>query len=420
MAHILFITPYYPPEITPPATRISETALCLVKQGHRVTILTTFPNFPSGIVAPEYRGRVLQREEHDGICVVRVWSYATPNRGFLRRILAQLSFGCLSAFLGWQAVGRPDVIIVESPPLFDAIAGRILARLKHCSFIFTVADIWPESAIQLGMLRNRLLIRLAEWLEWSTYRRAGAVWAVTKGIRQTLIQRGLAQERVFVLTNGVDTTRFRPLPKAQARAELGWDERFTVLYAGNHGMANALSTVIDAADMLRDDANMHIVLVGDGVQKADLMEQARRRDLTNVTFLDAMAHERMPWLIAGADVCLIPLRKLPVFEGALPSKIFEVLACARPCIVAAEGIARQFAEQEAGAAISVEPENASALASAILYLREHPDIAETLGQRGCAFVKTRFDRTQLALELESHISRLLDARRLPKRVASSA
>src|SRR5438552_3232832 len=205
MTHILFVTPYYPPEITAPAVRISETGVRLVRQGHRVTVLTTFPNFPTGVVPPEYRGHMIQQEVLDGINIVRVWSYASPNKGFFRRILAQFSFGFLAAFLGWKAVGRPDVIIVESPPLFDAIAGRILAWLKRCPFIFTIADLWPEAAIQMGVLRNQVLIRLSEWLEWSTYRRAGLVWVVSEGVRELLIQRGLSPERIFLLTNGVDT-----------------------------------------------------------------------------------------------------------------------------------------------------------------------------------------------------------------------
>jgi hypothetical protein len=136
--HILFITPYYPPEITPPAMRISNTALRLVKRGYKVTVLTEFPNFPTGIVPPEYRGQIIQHEERDGVKIVRVWSYVSPNRGFLRRIIAQLSFAFLAPILGWKAIGHPDLIIVESPPLFDAIAGHLLSWLKRCPFIFTV------------------------------------------------------------------------------------------------------------------------------------------------------------------------------------------------------------------------------------------------------------------------------------------
>src|SRR5437588_4819103 len=284
MTHILFITPYYPPEKAAPAIRISETATRLVQRGYEVTVLTTVPNYPTGIVPPQYRGHLIQQESLEGVRVVRVWSYTSPNRGFLRRILAQLSFGCLAPVLGGKAVGRPDVIIVESPPLFDAIAARLLAWYKRCPFIFTVSDLWPESAIQLGMLRHHMLIRLAEWLEWSTYQRARLVWAVTEGIRQSLLQRGLPAERVFLLTNGVDTATFRPMPKEQARTELGWDERFTVIYAGTHGLAQGLTTVLEAAERLRECPAIRIVLAGDGAEKEDLVIQAQERDLKNVTF----------------------------------------------------------------------------------------------------------------------------------------
>jgi colanic acid biosynthesis glycosyl transferase WcaI len=407
MMHILYVTPYYPPEITAPAVRISETAMRLVRRGHQVTVLTTFPNFPTGIVPLEYRGHLIQHGMQDGVRVVRVWSYVSPNKGFLRRILAQLSFGCLAPFLGWKAIGHPDVIIVESPPLFDAIAGRLLALLKQCPFIFTVADLWPEAAIQMGVLRNQALIRLSEWLEWSTYRRASLVWVVTEGVRDLLIQRGLSPERIFLLTNGVDTTLFQPLPQLEARTELGWDNRFTVLYAGTHGLAQGLTTILTAAEQMRDHSDIHIIFVGDGAVKADLMAQAQRSCLKNVTFLDFQPHNRLPLLLAAADVCLVPLRKVALFETTLPVKMFEVMACARPMVLSAEGKARQIAEQEAGAAIYAEPENPSALASAISYLYEHPEEAELMGKRGRAFVEDRFDREQLTIALEAQINKLI-------------
>src|SRR5229473_4041790 len=395
MAHILFITPYYPPEKAAPAVRISETAMRLVQRGYQVTVLTTVPNYPTGIVPLEYRrySRHLMQQEFIGeVRVVRVWSYISPNKGFLRRILAQLSFGCLAPVLGGKAVGRPDVIIVESPPLFDAIAARLLAWYKHCPFIFLVSDLWPESAIQLGVLRNRVFIRLAQWLAWSTYQQASLVWAVTEGIRQSLLQRGLSTRQVFLLTNGVDTAKFCPLSQTQvhaARAALGWDRRFTVLYAGTHGLAHGLTTVLEAAELLQGSTDIHFVLAGDGAAKADLVIQAQKRNLKNVTFLEAQPHERMPLLLASADICLVPLRKLPLFEGALPSKMYEIMACARPMVLGVEGEARRMVEQEARAALAVEPENAPSLVTAILYLREHPEVAETLGRRGRAFVEAR-------------------------------
>ncbi len=403
MTHILFITPYYPPETAAPAIRIGETAARLVQRGYQVTVLTTVPNYPTGIVLAEYRGRLIQQEVRDGVKVIRAWSYTSPNKGFLRRIIAQLSFACLAPVFGGKAIGLPDIIIVESPPLFDAIAARIIAWFKRCPFIFLVSDLWPESAVQLGMLRNRLLIRLAERLEWSTYQKASLIWVVTEGIRQNLLQRGLPAERIFLLTNGVDTNKFQPMNKSQARAELGWDEYFTILYAGTHGLAHGLETVLDAAEQLKNYPAIRFVLVGDGAAKASLVEEAQQRELFNITFLDPQPHDRMRLVIAGADVCLVPLRKLPLFEGALPSKSYEVMACARPIILAVAGEARKLIEQEAGAAIAIEPENATALVQSILYLFTDPEEAERLGQRGRIFVEARFDRDQLTSTLETHL-----------------
>lgn len=419
MAHVLFLTPYYPPEVGAPQTRISETATRLAQRGYEVTVLTTMPNYPTGIVPPAYRHGRKRLEVRDGVRIVRVWSYITPNRGFLRRIVAQLSFGCLAPVLGSRVVGRPDVIIVESPPLFDGIAGRLLSWQKRAPFIFTVSDIWPESAIQLGILRNRLAIWLAEQLEWSTYRHSSAVWAVTVGIRQRLIRRGLSAEHVFLLPNGVDVTKFRPLPSIGARADLGWSDVFTVLYAGTLGLAHGLNTLLGAAEQLKEYPDIRFVLVGEGAAKADLMHAATIRNLTNVTFLDAQPHARVPQLIAAADACLVSLRNVPLFEGALPSKMYEAMACARPIILAVNGEARDLIEQQAGAAIHVEPEDPAALAEAVLRLKCQPELAHRLGEQGREFVQAYFDRDKLVDALEARIAGLLKPTRVATRYAYS-
>ncbi len=407
MTRILFISRYYPPEKAAAAVCVSEIAKRLVKLGHQVTVLTTVPNYPTGIVPKEYRGHLLYEEIFEDVRVIRVWSYISPNEGFLRRILAQLSFGCIAPFLAYKAIGSVDVIIVESPPLFNVIAAHMIAWRKSCPMIFWVADLWPESAVRLGILRNSLLIRLSEWLEGSTYRRSSIIWVVTQGMRETLIRRGIPLEKLLLITNGVDTAKFRPLPQAQARAELGWADRFTLLYAGNHGLVYAMTTLLDAAGMLQDYPDIHMILAGDGVKKAELVSEARKRCLKNVTFLDPVSHDRMPLLWAAADICLIPLRKLALVEGSLPVKMFEVMACARPFVLGAEGIARNLAEQEANAGIVVEPENVEALVSAILYLRTHPEEAEALGIRGHEYVKFHFDYERLTAVLDTRLEILL-------------
>jgi colanic acid biosynthesis glycosyl transferase WcaI len=342
--------------------------------------------------------------------VVRVWSYVSANTGFLRRILAHLSFACMAPFLGWKAVGNPDVIIVGSPPLFNVIAARALARLKQAPFVFWVADLWPESAIQLGVLRHRLLIRLSEWLEWSTYQQARLVWAVTEGMRETLVRRRLRPEHVFLLPNGVDTEKFRPLPKATTRSELGWDDRYTVLYAGTHGLSHGLTTVLDAAAQLQkhNRHDIRFVLVGDGAEKAELIAQAQRRGLKNVLFLDPLPHEHVPQLLAAADICLAHTRKVQLFEGMLPIKMYEAMAAGRPLLLALNGEACRIAVQEAGAALHVEPENADALVDAVLYLCEHPEVAEQLGQQGRMYVQGRFDYDTLTAQLDARLTLMLE------------
>lgn len=408
MARILFISPYYPPEKGAASVCVSENAKRLVQRGHDVTVLTTVPNYPTGIVLPEYRGKLLQREVIDGVEVVRAWSYTSPNKGFLRRILAQLSFGCLAPWIGNTAIGQPDIIIVQSPPLFDAIAARTLAWLKHCPFIFMVSDLWPESAVQLGALHNPLLIRLSEWLAWSTYRRAALVWVVTEGIREHLLRRDLADERIMLLTNGVDTERFAPMPISQARARLGWDNRFTVLYAGTHGLSHGLTTILNAAERLRDNKDIHIVLAGDGAEKAALVEQAHCRGLANVTFYEPFAHDLVPTLICAADACLVHVRKnVPVFDGMLPIKMMEAMACARPILLGIGGEARRVADDEARAALSFEQENAESLANAILYLSAHRKYAESLGRNGRTFAEATFSYDHLVDRLDERIRAML-------------
>ncbi len=421
MSHILFITYYYPPEKGAAMVRISETAKRLVKLGHQVTVLTTVPNYPTGIVPPEYRGRIFQEEMRDGVRVVRVWNYINSNTTFLRRILPHISFNLLAPLIGGRAVGHPDVIIACSLPLFNAIASRLLSWWKRCPYIFWVADLWPETPIQLGILRNRLIIRLSQWLEWSAYEHASIVWVVAEGVRNDLIKRGFPSERTFLGINGVDTALFRPLPQTprQARMELAWNDRFTVLYAGTHGVVHGLMTILDAADQLGDRTDIQFIFIGDGAQKAYLIEQACEHNLKNITFLDAQPHEKMPLIYAAADICLVPARKAQVLKGFLPAKLFEIMSCGRPILLGVDGEARQLAEQEAGAALFVEPENPTALVTAILHLKEHPDIAESLGKQGRAFAEVNFDRDQLVRAIEGCIETLLGKQAVvPKSVTS--
>lgn len=413
MAHILFVTSYYPPERGAAPTQCRETAVRLAQHGHQVTVLTTLPNYSTGVVPAEYKDKARWTEVMDGVTVIRIWSVISANKGFFKRILAMLSFGCLAGITGASRVGRPDVIIVISPPLFNAIGGRLLAWRKRCPFIFNVHDLWPESAVQMGVLRSPTLIRLSEWLEWSTYRRATEVWAVTDGIRETLIRKGLPAGKTALIPNGVDAARFHPIPRDEARAQLGWDDRFTVMYAGTLGLAHGLTTTLDAAERLRDHADVRFLLVGEGAMRSTLMADVAARGLENVTFLPSFPHDQMPLVLAGADVCVVSLRRLAIFKGARPSKMFECMASARPVLLAVDGEAREIAEHDAGAARYVEPEDAEAMVAGILELKDHPEWARDLGRRGRTYVLEHLDRERIISEIEARLVGAPIAERAP-------
>ncbi|HTI14701.1 MAG TPA: glycosyltransferase family 4 protein [Dictyobacter sp.] len=409
MSHIVFISPYYVPEKAAAAVCVSENAKRLAQKGHQVTVLTTFPNYPTGIIFPEYRKKNFTQEIIDQVRVIRIWSYATANEGILLRLLSHLSFALLAPAFGAAKVGHPDCIIVQSPPLFDAIAVRLLAWWKKCPFIFMVSDLWPESAIQLGMLKNPILIALAEWLEWSTYQRAQLVWAVTEEMKTTLLQRGLAPEQVCLLTNGVDTVKFHPMDQQDARLALGWSDHFIVLYAGTHGLSHGLMTVLEAAELLLAHTNIHFVLMGDGAEKEQLVVQARQRNISNVTFIDPLPHDMVPIAIAASDVCLAHTRRIAIFRGMLPIKMYEAMACGKPLILALNGEAQRVAVKEAQAALHVEPEHAGALARSVLILYSQPELRRELGLHGRSYVLSHYAYDLLVDRLDEKIAQVVDA-----------
>jgi len=408
--NITFITHYFPPEVGAPQARIYELAKLLMKYGDNVTVLTGFPNYPTGIIPKEYRHKIFQKEKLDGINVVRTWVYATPNKGFIRRIINHLSFA-MSSVLGIVGLGKCDIVIAESPPLFVGIAGYIISKLKKAFYIFNVADLWPQSAIELGMLRNRLLTKVAQLIESFIYWKADKIFAVTPGIMDALIKRDLPKDKIRLITNGVDTDFFKPLPpNALIRKKLclhNLDEKFIVLYAGTHGLSHGLDTVMKAAQLLSYKKDIVFLFVGDGAEKSKLIYRAQKHSLSNVIFWDTQPRSFIPSIISAANVCLVPLRKLPVFKGALPSKIFEAMACECPIILGVEGIAKDLI-MRANAGICVEPENPDDLVKAILKLYNDRDLAVNLGKNGRSFVMRNFERDKIVRELRSILIELID------------
>lgn len=398
---ILYLSQYFLPEVGATQTRAYEMACGLVQAGHQVTMIVEVPNHPSGIIPPEYRGKLYERTNLDGIEVIRVWVKTSPVKNFRSRMAFYLSYMLMAILAGlWLARGRYDVLYATSPPLFVGGAALIISALRRLPFIFELRDLWPESAIALGELRNPRAIRWATWLEETCYRHAQRIVVTTQEMVDYLTQRGIPTDKITVIRNGANTDLFQfdPLARQEFREELGLADKFVVIYAGLLGIAQGLEASLEAAGQLASlNTSVHFLYIGDGPVKTELQQRSRELGLTNVTFLSAQPRETIPGYLSAADVALIPLTQKRLL-GALPSKMFDAMACQRPILLSAEGEACQVLQQ-AQAGLIVPPEDPIALTEAVLWLQSHPEQNIQFGQNGRQAVLNHYSRQAQACQL---------------------
>jgi glycosyltransferase involved in cell wall biosynthesis len=394
---VTFLTHYFPPEVGPAQTRLHELAKRLIAAGETVTVVTGFPNYPAGEIFPGYRGKRLMEDSYDGIRVLRTWVFATRSRGFIGRLLNYFSFPVFS-LLAVRKLGPTDIIYVQSPPLFTGLAALWFSRLKRAPYIFNVSDIWPQSAVELGVLRNRVAIRLAEWLERHIYRRASRITVPTPGILERLVARGVPREKIFLLTNGVDTAAYNVTsPDRELAQRLGLNGHKVFMYAGLHGLAQGLDVILEAAKLTRNPDVLY-VLVGDGADKAALVAKAQAEGISNVRFLPIQPTSTLPALLNLVYATVIPLRRLDLFKAALPSKLFDSMAAGRPIVAPLWGEAAALVEA-AACGLVVEPEDARAVQEAVEKLAADPALAQKLGEQGRRYVVEHFNRDDIAKRL---------------------
>ncbi len=393
---ILLLCHYFAPEPGAPQARLLETSRAWIEQGHEVTVVTGFPNHPTGILAGSDRGRLFREERMDGIRVLRSWLYATPNKGFVRKIASHLSFMVTALLIGGARARRPDIVIASSPTFFSVLSAFVLALTWRRPFVFEVRDLWPAIFSELGILTNRRILGALEWLELFLYRRAARVITVTEGFRQDLIRRGIQPDKVATITNGVDPEFFAPPADREAdRRRKGVAGKFTVLYLGAHGISHALQRILDVARELEGDPEIQFVFVGSGAEKDGLIDRAARDRLRNVRFVAPVQKAEVPAWYGAADVALVPLRDVPLFTTFIPSKLFEVLACEVPVVASVAGEAAAIA-QRSGGAVVVAPEDVPAIRDALLELRADEAKRRSMGRAGRQFVIGEFDRRVLA------------------------
>jgi colanic acid biosynthesis glycosyl transferase WcaI len=402
---ILVLAQYFAPEIGASQVRVASFCREVAEAGHSVEIVTAMPHHPAGRIFPEYQGKFYRRENWEGLTVHRVWLYAANSSNF-KRLLNYASF-CLACLFGLARASRPDYIFVDSPPLFLGVPGWIAAKIWRVPLLFNVADLWPDSVRDLGIMSDGLLVKMAYRLERWIYRHATSVTAVTEGIRAALLgSKRLPPEKVMFLPNGVDTKLFKPSPPDEKlKQSLGLAGKKIVLYAGNHGYAGAVEQVLYAANCLRDEPSLHFLLIGEGPEKRKLIELATSLNLSNVTFHDQVPLAVMPSFLCISDLAVVTLRKSQVMAGARPAKSFVMMAGGKPIVLSAEGEAARLIEA-AGSGMVVPPEDYEAIAGAIRELLHDPERASQLGANGRRFVVSNFQWSSLVRNWLAQLSNI--------------
>ena len=382
-------------------SRFNEFARLWAEAGHEVTVIAGNLSYVTGEVPDNCKGRWTSREVDGPVTVWRCNVPASYGRSYLGRMWAFFGFTLSSATAALR-VPRPDVVIATSPPLVTAIPAWLIARFRgrHIPFIFEIRDLWPESAITTHVLRRKsLLTKMLFALERWACRIADLINVLTPAFRDDLIKRSLAQtEKVVFVPNGADPDFFRPGPRNNAvRREYGWGDRFVVMYTGQHGRANAVGQLLDAAGLLGDRPDVLIACVGNGPEHSGLREEARRRNLSNIFFCGSQPKERMPDFVNACDVGAAVLQNNPTFLTVYPNKVFDYMSCERPTLLAIDGVARQLVCDEARAGVFAEPENADSLATAIRRLADDPEGRREMGRRGREWILANATRQMLAI-----------------------
>jgi len=381
------VSQYFPPEMGAPAVRVSQLSRLFREMGHDVRVLTGFPHHPGGRIYPGYRARFwrcFETDRYHDVPVYRTWLYPAPNRGVLRRSANYASF-LVSASLRGRLLGFcPDVVIGTSPQLLCALAAGRIARQHSARFVFEVRDLWPESLVAVNACNEQsTLYRVLDRVARRLYRDAWKTVVVTDESHRCLAARGVPAERLAVVKNGVDAERFNPDVPPASHHDL--DGKFVVSYIGTLGMAHSVTTILEAAGLLRARSDIHFLIVGNGAERDSVMRLRRERRLDNVTILDQQPWESIPSYLTLSGASIVHLARAPLFETVLPSKMLEIMAAGRPVILGVRGEAERVLGQ-AQAGIACEPESPADLAQAVARCAADPALCRELGRNGRNYV----------------------------------
>lgn len=399
--HILLIHQYFLEKDDPGGSRFNEMARIWAENGHSVTVLAGMVHYNTGKKREKHKGKFIVKEAYEeNVTVYRCHVSEAYNTNFAGRLWAYFSFVFSGIICGlFYSRQKYNVVLVTSPPLFVGITGYVLSRLKAIPLVFEVRDLWPESAIDTGVLTNKTIIRFAYWFERFIYKKSVLVNTLTPAFRKNLIEvKNVPTNKVVMIPNAADFSMSEELlntfETAYFRRDKGWTDKFVVTYVGAHGVANHLIQLVEAAELLRH-TNALLVLIGEGMQKPMLKEEAARRKLTNVQFVDAVPKRDVFKYILASDMGTSVLKRVDTFKTIYSNKTFDYMSCRKPILMVIDGVSRQLVE-EAQCGIYAEPENAADIAAKIQLYMSYNGQLQTEGMNGYAYARKYFDRTYLA------------------------
>jgi glycosyltransferase involved in cell wall biosynthesis len=393
--HILLIHQAFAALNEPGGTRHYELARILAQRGHRVTVVASPISYLTGAQSAP-RGIRLESAESGQITILRTYAYSAIHRSFLHRVIGFLSFMATS-FLAGLKVSKVDLVWGTSPPIFQGVTAWLLARLKRVPFLLEVRDLWPAFAVEVGVLKQPAIIRASEWLESFLYRHADQMIVNSPGFIDHVRARG--GQDIELVPNGADPRMFDPHDRGAAfRQKHDLQGKFIALYAGAHGLSNDLGILLEAAERLKDDTGIAIVLLGDGKEKPALMASAASRQLNNVTFIDSVPKTEMAQALAASDLCIAILKPIPLYATVYPNKVFDYMAAGRPVLLAIDGVIREVVEK-AQAGVFCSPGDPESLAAAIQKLSQDPQWVQSMGNCGREYIEAHFDRAALGERL---------------------
>ena len=338
---ILYLSQYYPPEMGAAAVRVSELSKYWVQMGHKVNVVTGMPNHPDGIIHPSYKREYFKEEKHFGVKVLRVILYMTPNKGVIKRVIGFISF-MITSFIVGLLKSNIDIVIATSPQLFVGLSGLIIAKLKNKPFVFEIRDIWPHSAVQMGVIKNKIIIKMMENLAMFLYRKADRIIIVIEEMREYLTKRGIDPSKIKFIPNGADAERFRNIKKKKIIEKyVNIKEHFIIGYIGVIGMAKGLEILVKAAKKIKDK-RVFFVMIGDGAEKEKMGKLIKESHLKNIVLINKIPACDVPSALGEIDMGLVHIKDVSMI--VLPAKMYEIMAAGKPILAGLNDIRANFIE----------------------------------------------------------------------------